>query len=77
MPTTEQKIAALQQAVITYSEYATITPLFVGIYEYVSCREDKTGIMVDLSGIKRCERSGNGFPLISPAEMSGVRGWRN
>jgi FdhE protein len=70
MPTTEQKIAALQQAVITYPEYATITPLFVAIYEYVSGREDKTGIMVDLSAIKRCERTGNGFPLISPAEMS-------
>ena len=70
MPTTEQKIVALKQAVISYPEYATITPLFVAIYEYVSGREGKTGLTVDLSVINCTERTGNGFPLISPAELS-------
>lgn len=70
MPTTELKIAALQKAAVTYPEYASITPLFVAIYEYVSGRESKTGITVDISGINRAERTENGFPLVSPAELS-------
>lgn len=70
MPTTEQKIAALQQAVITNPEYAAIAPLFAAVYEYVAGREGQTGIMVDLSAINLSERTGNGFPLISPAELS-------
>ncbi|MEI6705089.1 MAG: formate dehydrogenase accessory protein FdhE [Deltaproteobacteria bacterium] len=70
MPTTEQKIAALKEASINYPEYATITPLFVAIYEYLSDREGQTGITIDLSGINLSERTGNGFPLISPAELS-------
>ncbi|MEI6206684.1 MAG: formate dehydrogenase accessory protein FdhE [Desulfuromonadales bacterium] len=70
MPTTEQKIAALKKAAMTSPEYTTITPLFVAVHEYVSGREDQTGITINLSGIKRAERTGNGFPLISPAEFS-------
>jgi len=70
MPTTQQKIVALQQAVITNPEYAAIAPLFAAVYEYVAGREGQTGIMVDLSAINRSERTGNGFPLISPAELS-------
>ena len=69
MSITVQKISALQKAVLTSPEYATITPLFVAIYEYIAGREDQTGIIIDLSSINRNERTGNGFPLISPAEL--------
>jgi FdhE protein len=70
MPTTEQKIVALHEATINQPEYAAITPLFVAVYEYVSDREGQTGITINLSGINLSERTGNGFPLISPAELS-------
>jgi len=70
MSTTEIKIAALRQAADSSPEYAAITPLFVALYDYISGREARTGITVDLSGINRAERSAHGFPLVSPAELS-------
>jgi FdhE protein len=67
---TEQKIAALQQAARTSPEYAGITPLFIALYQYISGREGQTGITVNLSAINRGERTGNGFPLVSPGDLS-------
>src|SRR6185369_11060181 len=74
MATTENKIAALQQAAVSSPEYAAITPLFVAVYDYLYGREGQTGITVDLSGVNRAERTAHGFPLISPAELSIDRG---
>lgn len=70
MPTTETKIAALQQAAASSPEYAAITPLFVAVYDYLRGREGQTGITVDLSRVNRTGRIAHGFPLISPAELS-------
>ena len=69
MPITETKIYALQQAAATSPEYAAITPLFVAVYDYLQGREGQTGITIDLAGVNRAERTTNGFPLISPAEL--------
>lgn len=74
MPTTETKIAALQQAAASSPEYAAITPLFVAVYDYLRSREGQTGITVDLSAVNRAERTAHGFPLISPVELSINRG---
>lgn len=70
MPTTEQKIDALKNAAETFPEYAAITPLFIAVYEYVAGKEDQTGITIDVSRINRADRTDNGFPLISPTEIS-------
>jgi len=70
MTITEQKIAALQQAARTSPEYAGITPLFIALYQYISGRENQTGITVNFSGISRSDRTGNGFPLISPTDLA-------
>ena len=69
MPITETKIYALQQAAATSPEYAAITPLFVAVYNYLQGREGLTGITIDLAGCNRAERTANGFPLISPADL--------
>lgn len=69
MSTTDLKISALKEAVNKHPEYAAITPLFVAVYEYVSGKESQTGITIDVSKINHAERTGNGFPLISPAEL--------
>lgn len=70
MPTTESKISALQQAAADSPEYAAITPFFAAVYEYLRGREGQTGITIDLSAVSGAERTGNGFPLVSPAELS-------
>jgi len=70
MPTTVEKIRALQESAAAHPEYATITPLFVAIYDYIRGREERTGITIDLSGIDRAGLTASGFPLISPAQLS-------
>jgi len=70
MPDTESKIAALRQAAASSPEYADIAPLFVAVYDYIRNREDQTGIRIDISAVNSCERTGNGFPLITAAELS-------
>ncbi len=70
MPTTEMKIFSLRQAAESSSEYAAITPLFIAVYEYIKGREEMTGISIDPSEVKRTERTANGFPLISPLDLS-------
>lgn len=70
MPDTETKMAALRQAAETAPEYAAITPLFLALYRYLQGREGETGINVDLGAVNRAERTGSGFPLITPAEIS-------
>ena len=70
MSSTEMKLTALRQAAETAPEYAAITPLFVAVYDYLLGREGMTGIGIDLARVNRAERSTQGFPLISPAELS-------
>lgn len=69
MPTTEQKISALQQAAKTSPEYAEIVPLFIGIYDYLRSREKQTGITIEpvLSGQK--ERLEKSFPLVNVSDL--------
>ena len=70
MATIETKIAALRQAAISSPEYAAITPFFTALYEYLRGREGASGITIDLSGVDCAERIGNGFPLVSPSNLS-------
>lgn len=69
MTDTERKIEALHKAADGAPEYAVIAPFFETIYRFIQGREDKTGISVDLTAVNRTERTGSGFPLISPAEL--------
>lgn len=69
MPSTGQKIAALQQAAQTSPEYADIVPLFIGIYQYVLGREKQTGISVVLPDSDQKERLENSFPLLTVTDM--------
>jgi FdhE protein len=69
MSSTEQKIAALQQAAQSSPEYAGIVPLFIGIYEYLQGRESQTGISFVLPDSDPKERLENSFPLLSVTDM--------
>lgn len=70
MPSTEQKITALQQAAAASPEYADIVPLFIGIYDYMRGREKKTGISIALSNSDPTERVEKSIPLLN---SSGLR----
>jgi FdhE protein len=70
MNTSEVKIAALRRAAETTPEYATITPLFIAIFEYVSGREGQTGISVSAGSGDWNERTAKGFPLLSPEHVT-------
>ncbi len=69
MTTTETKIAALRQAAASSPEYAEIVPLFIGLYEHLRGREQETGIALHPSTDNLAERSRNGFPLLTPADL--------
>lgn len=69
MPSTEQKITALQQAAETSPEYADIVPLFIGIYDYLRGREKQTGISIELSNPDAMERIDKSLPLASFSDM--------
>lgn len=68
MPSTEQKIAALQQAAASSPEYAEIVPLFIGIYDYVDGREQQTGISLAPSP-DALERTGQALPLVNSSDL--------
>lgn len=69
MASTADKLTALSAAAAASPEYADIVPLFSGIYEYISGRENETGIRVRLDNINFAQRIGNNFPLISVLEL--------
>jgi FdhE protein len=69
MPSTGQKIAALQHAAQTSPEYADIVPLFIGIYQYVSGREKQTGISVELSHADAAARIEKNIPLLAFSDL--------
>lgn len=69
MPTTEQKISALQQAAQSSPEYAEIVPLFIGIYDYVRGREKQTGISIEPAHSDPKERIENSFPLVNISDL--------
>lgn len=69
MSTTVQKIAALHQAAQTSPEYADIVPLFIGVYEYLSGREQQTGMTVELHDPNPEDRLAHGFPLINATDL--------
>jgi FdhE protein len=64
MPSTGQKIAALQHAARTSPEYADIIPLFMGIYGYVLGREDQSGISIEEPNFASAEKIEKGVPQI-------------
>lgn len=70
MTTTEQKISALRQAAEQFPEYASITPLFEAVYGYIAGKERQTGISFAVAEPVRAERLGNGFPMISPLDIT-------
>lgn len=70
MSTTTEKLTSLNAAAADAPEYAEIVPLFIGLYGYLNGRETETGIRITLAGVNFNERLGNGFPLLSPQEMS-------
>lgn len=69
MPTTEQKIYALQQAAQTSPEYAEIVPLFIGIYGYLRSREKQTGITIEPALSDQKERIEKSFPLVNVSDL--------
>ena len=70
MNTSEVKIAALRRAAETTPEYASITPLFIAIFEYVCGREGQTGISINVGSDDCKERTAKGFPMLSPEHVS-------
>lgn len=69
MPSTEQKIAALQQAAQSSPEYAEIVPLFVGIYDYIRGKEQQTGIIIELSQADPNEMADRARSLINSSDL--------
>ena len=69
MPSTEQKISALQQAAQSSPEYADIVPLFIGVYDFVRGREKQTGISFELSHTDPEELNGKVLPLIECSDL--------
>lgn len=70
MHSTAKKIEALRSSARRAPEYAAIAPLFEAVYRYLLAHGGATGITVHLAGVDRPQRSSNGFPLISPSELS-------
>lgn len=70
MTTTAAKLSALRASAASSPEYADIVPLFTGLYEYISGRENQTGISVNLDKIDAAVRISNGFPLLSVHELT-------
>ena len=69
MPTTEQKISALQQAAQSSPEYADIVPLFIEIYDYLRGREKQTGISIEQSFSDPKERIETNLPLMNFSDL--------
>jgi FdhE protein len=70
MSKNDVKISALLQAAKVSPEYEALTPLFSAIYGYLTGREERTGINIDLSKIDGAVRTATCFPLISPTEVT-------
>lgn len=69
MTSTESKISHLRGAVASSPEYADIVPFFIGLYEYISGREDQTGITLRPRETGSPDRIDEGTPLISSEDL--------
>lgn len=69
MSINSHKIKCLLNAVEKKPEYAGIVPVFVELYRYLDEAGSDTGITFNIAQ-EHCKRKDNGFPCISPAEMS-------
>jgi FdhE protein len=70
MATTELKISTLRQTAEQFPEYAAITPLFEAVYGYIAGKEGQTGISFAVAEPVRTERLDNGFPMLSPLDIT-------
>ncbi len=70
MTSTADKLTALRAAAANSPEYAEIVPLFAGLYEYISGREDKTGITIKFDEVAPAVKISNGFPLVSALNLA-------